>query len=187
MSFVQIQSLEFINFFCILNFVEMKNSPQKWLKRWPHHWLHFQAGLVGILFQQFRTPILVSISYLGLSIAFHVWSLHVRWRLPTSYWWTDGLQALYVIQRFGENLDVVENRVDNMDTEHRNLEEIDRSLTQPVCLFNSISGVANRYEDMCNLLHKMHYMESFLTHCILSKQNSMQPSSAFYAARLNWP
>ena len=148
MRFVQIQSLEFINFFCILNFVEIQNSPQKWLKRWPHHWLHFQAGLVGILFQQFRTPILVSISYLGLSIAFHVWSLHVRWRLPTSYWWTDGLQALYVIQRFGENLDVVENRVDNMDTEHRNLEEIDRSLTQPVSLFNSISGVANRYEDM---------------------------------------
>jgi hypothetical protein len=61
-----------------------------------------QAGLVGVLFQQFRTPIFVSILYLGLSIAFHVWSLHVRWREPTSYWWTDGLQALYVIQRFGK-------------------------------------------------------------------------------------
>ena len=61
-----------------------------------------QVGLVGVLFQQFRTPIFVSILYLGLSIAFHVWSLHVRWREPTSYWWTDGLQALYVIQRFGK-------------------------------------------------------------------------------------
>jgi hypothetical protein len=55
-----------------------------------------------VLFQQFRTPIFVSILYLGLSIAFHVWSLHVRWREPTSYWWTDGLHALYVIQRFGK-------------------------------------------------------------------------------------
>jgi hypothetical protein len=58
--------------------------------------------MVGVLFQQFRTPIFVSILYLGLSIAFHVWSLHVRWREPTSYWWTDGLHALYVIQRFGK-------------------------------------------------------------------------------------
>ena len=63
--------------------------------------VRFQAGLVGVLFQQFRTPIFVSILYLGLSIAFHVWSLHVRWREPTSYWWTDGLQTLYVCQRFG--------------------------------------------------------------------------------------
>ena len=90
----------------------------------------FQAGLVGVLVQQFRTPIIVTVIYigmlsskiankrlsikhfhrkflitnsglfLGLSIAFHVWSLHVRWLNPMSYWWTDGLVALFVIQRF---------------------------------------------------------------------------------------
>ena len=98
----------------------------------------FQAGLVGVLVQQFRTPIIVTVIYigkvkywssyrcysdlfkikafiqsgtkvysgkitsfiLGLSIAFHVWSLHVRWGEPMSYWWTDGLIALFVTQRF---------------------------------------------------------------------------------------
>lgn len=60
----------------------------------------FQAGLVGVLVQQFRTPIIVTVVYIGLSIAFHVWSLHVRWRDPMSFWWTDGLLALFVIQRF---------------------------------------------------------------------------------------
>ena len=44
--------------------------------------------------------ILVAVLYIGLSIAFHVWSLHVRWDNPASYWWTDGLLALFVVQRF---------------------------------------------------------------------------------------
>lgn len=60
----------------------------------------FQAGLVGVLVQQFRTPIIVTVIYIGLSISFHVWSLNVRWSNPMSYWWTDGLVALFVIQRF---------------------------------------------------------------------------------------
>lgn len=60
----------------------------------------FQAGLVGILVQRFRTAIAVTLVYISLSIGFHVWSLHVRWDSPASYWWTDGLLALYVIQRF---------------------------------------------------------------------------------------
>jgi hypothetical protein len=64
----------------------------------------FQAGLVGVLVQQFRTPILVSITYLGLSIAFHVWSLNVRWYKPLSFWWTDPLLALFVIHRFVSGL-----------------------------------------------------------------------------------
>ena len=59
----------------------------------------FQAGLVGVLVKEFRTPILVTLLYIGLSIAFHVWSLNVRWYDPRSYWWTDGLLALFVIQR----------------------------------------------------------------------------------------
>ena len=61
----------------------------------------FQAGLVGVLVKQFRTAILVAVLYIGLSIGFHVWSLHVRWHHPRSYWWTSGLLALFVIQRSG--------------------------------------------------------------------------------------
>ena len=61
-----------------------------------------QAGLVGILVKEFKVAILVSLIYLGLSIAFHTWSLHVRWNQPNSFWWTNGLLALFCIQRFGE-------------------------------------------------------------------------------------
>jgi len=47
-------------------------------------------------------PIMVTLLYIGLSIAFHVWSLNVRWYDPMSYWWTDGLLALFVLQRFSK-------------------------------------------------------------------------------------
>ena len=53
-----------------------------------------------MLVKEFRTPIMVTLLYIGLSIAFHVWSLHVRWYEPMSFWWTDGLLALFVLQRF---------------------------------------------------------------------------------------
>ena len=57
-----------------------------------------------MLVKEFRTPIMVTLLYIGLSIAFHVWSLHVRWYDPMSYWWTDGLLALFVLQRFSKLL-----------------------------------------------------------------------------------
>lgn len=61
----------------------------------------FQAGLVGILVTQFRTAILVSLAYTGLSITFHVASLNKRWDEPMSpQWWNPGLLVLYVVQRF---------------------------------------------------------------------------------------
>lgn len=59
----------------------------------------FQAGLIGLLVAQFRLPILVAIAYLCLSIAYHVSSLNTRWYEPQSYWWTDGLLALFVVHR----------------------------------------------------------------------------------------
>ena len=43
------------------------------------------------------------------------------------------------------------------------------------------------HSDLHNLLRKLQYIESFLTHCIKCKQISLQPNSAFYAVRLNWP
>ncbi len=57
--------------------------------------------MVGVLVQQFRTAICVTLTYIGLSIGFHVWSLNVRWDEPDSYWWTNGLLALFTLQRFG--------------------------------------------------------------------------------------
>ena len=39
----------------------------------------FQAGLVGLLVAQYKVPIMVSITYLGLSVAYHVSSLNTRW------------------------------------------------------------------------------------------------------------
>eukprot|EP00095_Tigriopus_kingsejongensis_P011595 maker-scaffold297_size217559-snap-gene-1.22 protein:Tk11595 transcript:maker-scaffold297_size217559-snap-gene-1.22-mRNA-1 annotation:"predicted protein" len=61
----------------------------------------FQAGLGGILATQFRTAILVSLAYIGLSIAFHVASLSERWYDPLSpEWWNPGLLVLFVLQRF---------------------------------------------------------------------------------------
>ena len=45
-----------------------------------------QAGLEGVLVRQFRAAIGVTLLYIGLSIAFHVWSLNVRWYEPASMW-----------------------------------------------------------------------------------------------------
>uniref|UniRef100_A0A8C4QUM7 Transmembrane protein 138 n=1 Tax=Eptatretus burgeri TaxID=7764 RepID=A0A8C4QUM7_EPTBU len=59
----------------------------------------FQAGLVGILIHKFKATIIVSAIYLGLSIAFHVWAMNLRWGNVTAYVWTDGLLALFVLQR----------------------------------------------------------------------------------------
>eukprot|EP00090_Calanus_glacialis_P005738 TRINITY_DN14443_c0_g1_i1.p1 TRINITY_DN14443_c0_g1~~TRINITY_DN14443_c0_g1_i1.p1 ORF type:complete len:162 (+),score=38.61 TRINITY_DN14443_c0_g1_i1:83-568(+) len=64
----------------------------------------FQAGLVGLLVSQYKVPIMVSITYLGLSIAYHVSSLNTRWYEPQSYWWTDSLLGLYVAHRFVSGL-----------------------------------------------------------------------------------
>ena len=74
---------------------------------------------MGLLVSQYKVPIMVSITYLGLSISYHVSSLNTRWYVikflcyivfpmtplfryhPQSYWWTDTLLALFVAHRFG--------------------------------------------------------------------------------------
>ncbi|XP_069079373.1 transmembrane protein 138 [Pleurodeles waltl] len=61
----------------------------------------FQAGLVSLLFHKFKGTILLSAVYLGLSIAFHVWVMSLRWGNSEAFVWTDGLQALFVFQRLG--------------------------------------------------------------------------------------
>ncbi|KAK6472891.1 transmembrane protein 138 [Huso huso] len=59
----------------------------------------FQVGLVTLLLQRFKGLLIVSAFYLGLSIAFHVWVMNLRWQHSDRYVWTDGLQALFVFQR----------------------------------------------------------------------------------------
>lgn len=59
----------------------------------------FQAGLVSVLIHKFKATILASALYLTLSIAFHVWVMHVRWPSSSVFQWTDGLLALFVFQR----------------------------------------------------------------------------------------
>ena len=61
----------------------------------------FQAGLVGLLVSRYRVPIIISVLYLGLSIAYHVVSLNTRWYEPQSFWWTDQLLALFILHRSG--------------------------------------------------------------------------------------
>jgi len=59
----------------------------------------FQAGLIYVLIFRFKLNILISLIYLTLSIALHVWKLTLGWSDPYKYIWTSGYLAMYVIQR----------------------------------------------------------------------------------------
>ncbi|NXP51992.1 TM138 protein, partial [Heliornis fulica] len=59
----------------------------------------FQAGLVNLLFNKFKATILLSATYLALSISFHIWVMNLRWRDYSRFVWTEGLQTLFVFQR----------------------------------------------------------------------------------------
>ncbi|XP_053544896.1 transmembrane protein 138 [Bombina bombina] len=59
----------------------------------------FQAGLLGILVQRFQVTVLMCALHLALSIALHVWLMNLRWKTQNVFIWSDGLQALYVLQR----------------------------------------------------------------------------------------
>uniref|UniRef100_UPI00398E385A transmembrane protein 138 n=1 Tax=Pristiophorus japonicus TaxID=55135 RepID=UPI00398E385A len=60
----------------------------------------FQAGLVNLLIHKFTGTILVAGIYFLLSISFHVWIQNLRWGNMHKHVWTNGLQALFVFQRF---------------------------------------------------------------------------------------
>ncbi|GCB76247.1 hypothetical protein scyTo_0015453 [Scyliorhinus torazame] len=60
----------------------------------------FQAGLVKLLIHRFTGTIVVTGIYFVLSVSFHVWIQNLRWWNMRMYVWTDGLQALFVFQRF---------------------------------------------------------------------------------------
>ncbi|KAM6160692.1 transmembrane protein 138 isoform 1-T2 [Erethizon dorsatum] len=59
----------------------------------------FQAGLVGLLFREFRGAIILTTVYFALSVSLHVWVMNLRWKNSKTFVWTNGLQALFVLQR----------------------------------------------------------------------------------------
>ncbi|KAK7082001.1 hypothetical protein SK128_005528 [Halocaridina rubra] len=58
-----------------------------------------QAGFVGELVSRFQWCLLIAVTYLGLSLSFHTWSLMEQWQQPAKYIWTHGLVALFTSQR----------------------------------------------------------------------------------------
>ncbi|XP_065829702.1 transmembrane protein 138-like [Oscarella lobularis] len=59
----------------------------------------FKAGLVSVIIRKFKSTIVVSLLYLGLCLAYHIWSLRRQWGKSDVYIWNAGVQALFVIQR----------------------------------------------------------------------------------------
>ncbi|KAG8564317.1 hypothetical protein GDO81_016418 [Engystomops pustulosus] len=62
----------------------------------------FQAGLLGLLFQRFQVTVLLCALHLALSVSLHVWLMNLRWKSENTFVWSDGLQALFVLQRVGK-------------------------------------------------------------------------------------
>ncbi|XP_070592012.1 transmembrane protein 138 [Erythrolamprus reginae] len=59
----------------------------------------FQAGLVNLLFHKFKATIILSATYLALSISFHIWVMNCRWENANIFVWTNEMQTLFVFQR----------------------------------------------------------------------------------------
>ncbi|XP_075182544.1 transmembrane protein 138 [Anomaloglossus baeobatrachus] len=59
----------------------------------------FQAGLLGLLCQRFQVTVLLCALHLTLSVSLHVWLMNLRWKTENIFVWSDGLQALFVLQR----------------------------------------------------------------------------------------
>ena len=59
----------------------------------------FKAGLISLLIRKFSGTMLISAVYLILTISYHIWNLSVRWGRSNEYRWSNGLQAMYVIQK----------------------------------------------------------------------------------------
>ena len=60
-----------------------------------------QAGLVGELVRRFLWCICTAVTYLGLSLGFHSWSLQEEWQKPDVYIWSHGMVSLFTLQRTG--------------------------------------------------------------------------------------
>lgn len=59
----------------------------------------FKAGLLIVLVRKFSVTLAVCLLYIMLTMGYHVWNLNLQWQRPYSYNWSDGLQAVYVLQK----------------------------------------------------------------------------------------
>lgn len=59
----------------------------------------FKAGLLSLMVWKFSVTLAVSVLYFLLTLGYHVWNLNLQWGRPYSYNWSDGLQAVYVLQK----------------------------------------------------------------------------------------
>lgn len=59
----------------------------------------FKAGLLSVLVRKFSATFAISFLYFALTLSYHAWNLDLQWQKPNTYIWSDGLQALYVLQK----------------------------------------------------------------------------------------
>ena len=59
----------------------------------------FKAGLISLLIRKFSGTLIIGTVYVILTISYHIWNLSVRWGHSNEYRWSNGLQAIYVIQK----------------------------------------------------------------------------------------
>ncbi|KAJ8952701.1 hypothetical protein NQ318_021018, partial [Aromia moschata] len=59
----------------------------------------FQTGLVYLLYERFRTTLLVCMAYFVLTTIVHIWSLVARWN-NLKHSWTTPFLIVFILQRF---------------------------------------------------------------------------------------
>ncbi|KAL1505503.1 hypothetical protein ABEB36_005055 [Hypothenemus hampei] len=63
----------------------------------------FQTGLVYLLYERFRTTLIICMLYFILTTVLHIWSLITRWN-SSLYNWSTGFFILFTIQRLSKHL-----------------------------------------------------------------------------------
>ncbi|XP_062541723.1 transmembrane protein 138 [Armigeres subalbatus] len=59
----------------------------------------YQAGMAHLLYEKFRVPLLVAMTYFLLCITLHIWQVVDHNKSPYLFQWPKALTALFIIQR----------------------------------------------------------------------------------------
>uniref|UniRef100_A0ABD2X1E7 Transmembrane protein 138 n=1 Tax=Trichogramma kaykai TaxID=54128 RepID=A0ABD2X1E7_9HYME len=59
----------------------------------------FQAGLIQLLYTEFRSTLVICVLYIILSISLHSWHMTVHWNSPFLHYWSITYHALLTTQR----------------------------------------------------------------------------------------
>ncbi|XP_014211682.1 transmembrane protein 138 [Copidosoma floridanum] len=59
----------------------------------------FQAGLIQLLYTQFRMTLVICVAYIMLSIGLHSWHMTIHWTSPLSHFWPVSYYSLFITQR----------------------------------------------------------------------------------------